>query len=155
MERFVKAIEEHTKALLAHAEALAKVGLAKAETAIEGKAKGRPAKGETNGVADPIPTQAAAGMAQSAQTGISAVSTATAIGSAAPAGLLSAKALSDLFVGTAKLKGRDYAVNALRQFNVATLDKITADKQAEFIAVLNGKLPEAATVTDDLSSLLG
>lgn len=164
MERFVLAIEAHTKALLIHAEALAKVGLAKVEVAIEGagKAKGRPAKGETNGVADAAPkAETVAASAQAVQIPTSAASTATAVGASAPGGLLDAKALAKLFVDTAKAKGpsgRDYVTGILKEFNAATLDKITAEQQPAFVARLKGELPEAtkaAAAVDDLSSLLG
>lgn len=165
MERFVLAIEAHTKALLVHAEALAKVGLAKIEVAVEGaanKAKGRPAKGETNGVADAAPkVETVAASAPAVQTPTSTVSTATAVGASAPGGLLDAKALAALFVSTAKAKGpsgRDYVTGILKEFNAATLDKITAEQQPAFVARLKGELPEAtkaAAAVDDLSSLLG
>jgi|SRR5882724_8355 len=160
MERFVKAIEEHTKALLVHAEALAKVGLAKVESAVEGaKPRGRKAAGESDGVtADP--KSVAVDVVKTASTATNSAQTVTASGAAAPAGLLDPKALAALFVSTAKAKGaqgRDFVTGILKEFNAATLDKITAEQQPAFVARLNGQLPEAtkAAVADDLAGLLG
>jgi hypothetical protein len=161
MERFVKAIEEHTKALLLHAEALAKVGLAKVEGAVAPRPRGRPAAGETNGVVDPTPKAepVAAAAVQPAQTVISPASTATATGASAPAGLLNPKDLALLFVNTAKAKGasgRDFVTGILKEFNAATLDKITAEQQPAFVARLNGAPPAGiVAAVDDLASLLG
>jgi hypothetical protein len=161
MERFVKAIEEHTKALLLHAEALAKVGLAKVEGAVSPKPRGRPAAGETNGVVDAAPKvdPVAAVTAQPASTVTSTVSTVTAIGASAPGGLLNPKDLALLFVNTAKAKGpsgRDFVTGILKEFNAGTLDKITAEQQPSFVARLNGGPPAGINaVVDDLAGLLG
>lgn len=134
LSKLIAALESHTKALFAHAEALATGG----GEAAPKKTRGRPAAGETNGVAvDPTAAAASAPAASSvaapAATAAAPASVSTAAVSDKVATVPTLQQVADKIIDLANNHSRDKAVAILAKYGVKKVPEL---KPADFAAVL-------------------
>lgn len=164
---FLKALEEHTKALFTHSQSIEKmIALGSNSPKTEAdpatpRPRGRPPKGETVQTA-----QTGAVVADAAvSTPVVAASTTTVVaGSAtqtpttvtATSGKLAARDLVPAFKAYAAKFGRDKVVALIGEFGVTELGKVPAESLQLLKDRLEGKPQTPVTASDtDMSDLLG
>lgn len=144
LTKLIAALEGHTKALFAHAEALASGGTEAAPK----KPRGRPAAGETNGVA--VDPSAAAAAAPAASTATPAANFAAATTPAAErAAIVTAPTLqqvADAIIDLANNHSRDAAVAILTKYGVKKVPELKPENFTAVLAdVAKAKAPAASS----------
>lgn len=135
LSKLIAALEGHTKALFAHAEALATGG----GEAAPKKTRGRPAAGETNGVAvDPTAAAASAPAASSVAAPAATVAAPASVSTAAVSDKPvitqpTLQQVADKIIDLANNHSRDKAVAILTKYGVKKVPEL---KPADFANVL-------------------